>query len=565
MKYIYNHILIFVAFLFPALSFADEVSKIDNLRDFLDSEIAAGKKEIIVPAGQYRVDFKDGAHLVFKKVKDVTIKADGVDLICKQTSCAILIVECENFKIEGLSIDYDPLPFTQGKIVAMSPDKMVHEVEIFDGYPDTSRISIRKYEIFDSNTRRLKTDTYSMSKIEPISKTRFKAYKHDNCIYRKFQNEEVGDIVVCANLSEKGAGGHAIYMSKSKNVELKNFNLYAACAFGFFDYACENIVYDTCKVLRRETNDIVARENPRVRSLNADGFHSKIAYKGPTYLNCETSWNGDDSIAINGTYHLVMSSNGNVLRVIGNGNDIHIKAGNRVEIFKIDGTVEYAIVKSVKSGLDMTDGERKWFEKLPIYDGFKKNKTFQKGFDVELDHPVEAKLRSMILNCDMIGNGFKIKGGKFGNNRSRGLILKCGHGVVENVTIEAAWMESIKIAPEWEWFEGGHTENLVIKNNTIKCGAGPAISINSPLADFKSGFGVAGAHNNIKILKNKISYVSIPVVFATSVADLQISKNKIEQIDEGYYLHDYGGRHMGVSCTEPVTLINCALVEPKNK
>ena len=541
---------------FAALALGAQEKKIENLRDFLDSEIAAGKKEIVVPAGRYEVEDKGGAHLVFKGVEGVTIKAYDVDLICKQTSCAILIVECKDFKIEGMRVDYDPLPFTQGRIVAMSDDKMVHEIEIFDGYPDTSRLSVNKYEIFDQNTRRLKVDTYSMEKLEPISKTRFKAYKAKHCLYRKFQNEEVGDIVVTANFSQKGRGGHAIYISYSKNVTLKDINLYASSSFGFFDYSSEGLVYDTCRVLRRETGDIAERANPRVRSLNADGFHSKIAKKGPTYLNCETGWNGDDSIAINGTYHLIMGSQGNKLRVIANGKSLHFDEGDRVEIFKTDGSVEYAIVKSVLPAGKITAEEEKWLYSLSIYPGFKEHKTFQNGYDVELDREVDAPRRSMILNVNMIGNGFKIKGGKFGNNRSRGLIIKCGHGVIDGVTIEAAWMESIKIAPEWFWFEGGHTEDLVIKNNTIKCGAGPAITINSPKADSK-GFGPAGAHRNIAILNNKISYVSIPVIFATSVQDLRLSKNKLNVMDDGYYMHDYGGRHMGTDCSEPVTLINC--------
>ncbi len=547
------------AVFFSALfSLCAQEKKIENLRDFLDSEIAAGKKEIIVPAGRYEVEDKGGAHLVFRGVEGVTIKAYDVDLVCKQTSCAILIVECKNFKIEGLRVDYDPLPFTQGKIVAMSDDKMVHEIEIFDGYPDTSRLSVNKYEIFDQNTRRLKVDTYSMEKIEPISKTRFKAYKAKHCMYRKFQNEEIGDIVVTASSSEKGRGGHAIYISYSKDVTLKDINLYASCSFGFFDYASEGLVYDTCRVLRRETGDIAKRANPRVRSLNADGFHSKISKKGPTYLNCETGWNGDDSIAINGTYHLVIGSKGNKLRVISNRNPLNIDEGDRVEIFKTDGSVEYATVKSVLPAAKITEEEEKWLYSLPIYPGFKEHKTFKSGFEVELDREIDVPRRSMILNANMIGNGFKIKGGKFGNNRSRGLIIKCGHGVIEGATIEAAWMESIKIAPEWFWFEGGHTENLVIKNNVIKCGAGPAITINSPKVNLKEGFGPAGAHRNIAILNNKISYVSLPVIFATSVQDLRLSKNKLNVMDDGYYMHDYGGRHMGTDCTEPITLINCS-------
>ena len=49
------------AVLFSALfSLCAQEKKIENLRDFLDSEIAAGKKEIIVPAGRYEVEDKGG-------------------------------------------------------------------------------------------------------------------------------------------------------------------------------------------------------------------------------------------------------------------------------------------------------------------------------------------------------------------------------------------------------------------------------------------------------------------------------------------------------------------------
>ena len=40
----------------------------------------------------------------------------------------------------GLTIDYDPLPFTQGRIVSLSEDKRVHEIELFDGYPTADKV-----------------------------------------------------------------------------------------------------------------------------------------------------------------------------------------------------------------------------------------------------------------------------------------------------------------------------------------------------------------------------------------------------------------------------------------
>ena len=76
----------------------------------------------------------------FKNLEDVTVKAYGAELICTQTIAAIRIENCRNLKIEGLVIDYDPLPYTQGKIVSMSDDKMSFEVEIFEGYGDVKNI-----------------------------------------------------------------------------------------------------------------------------------------------------------------------------------------------------------------------------------------------------------------------------------------------------------------------------------------------------------------------------------------------------------------------------------------
>ena len=299
-----------------------------DMRTFIDGELAAGKKEIVVPKGRYYTTPKDGTHLWFKNLSDVTVKAYGAELICTQTIAAIRIENCKNLRIEGLVIDYDPLPYTQGKIVSMSDDKMNFEVEIFEGYGDVKNIEWGdRLEIFDQNTRRLKVNTYGGYKLEKLSDMKFRLTKPEWARQIPFQNEEVGDIVVTANFSQKGRGGHAIYISYSKNVTLKDINLYASSSFGFFDYSSEGLVYDTCRVLRRETGDIAERANPRVRSLNADGFHSKIAKKGPTYLNCETGWNGDDSIAINGTYHLIMGSQGNKLRVIANGKSLHFDEG----------------------------------------------------------------------------------------------------------------------------------------------------------------------------------------------------------------------------------------------
>jgi len=89
----------------------------------------AGYKEIVIPPGTYRLKPQDRIHLNFRNLEDVTIVARDVEIICTETTRALNIENCRNLHIIGLTIDYDPLPFTQGWIRDMAPDKSWIEVE----------------------------------------------------------------------------------------------------------------------------------------------------------------------------------------------------------------------------------------------------------------------------------------------------------------------------------------------------------------------------------------------------------------------------------------------------
>lgn len=548
-----------VGMAFVCCSFGGE--NFSNLRDFINGEIAAGKKIIKVPEGRYELEPSKGSHLLFDGLSDISIDARGVELVCKQTVNAILVRNCKNFKIEGLSIDYDPLPYTQGKIVAMSEDKQIHEIELFGGYRGLDMIGeANRYEIFDKQKRILKTITYEIKSYEKLSDRKLRVAKRDYLKNHPFKNEEIGDIVVFSMPSRKGAGGHAVMALNSVGVTFKDITLYTSPAFGFYDGECDKVLYDSVRIARRDKNDYAAREVPRVRSLNADGFHSGSAACGPTYLNCECSWNGDDSIAVHGSYYLVWSDcRGDSLRVSSRSGKFPFKAGDKIEIFKTDASVEYAKIEEISRGSPPTKEEIAWFETLPIYPVFKTTKSFYGDiYTIRLDRPVEVARRSMIMNTAQMGNGFKIKGGKFGNNRSRGIILKAG-GIVDGAEISGSWMESIKVAPEWYWFEGGHSDSLIIKNCTIRCGSGPAISINSPTLDEKA-FSPAGADGKVSIKNNTFRYAFNPCIFATSIGELKMSGNKLVLEEEPIYNYKYR-THMRVVCDEPVVLINCKNAE----
>src|ERR1035438_1064588 len=132
-----------------------------DLQGFIDREIHAGNHHIIVPPGHYRVSPHDRQHLVLRNLKDVQIIADGVAMVCTETTRALTISHCTNVTVRGFVVDYDPLPFTQGRITAFAADKKSAEVELFDGYPAAETARNFKYEIFRPDTRTLRcSDRY---------------------------------------------------------------------------------------------------------------------------------------------------------------------------------------------------------------------------------------------------------------------------------------------------------------------------------------------------------------------------------------------------------------------
>jgi len=127
-----------------------------DLQGFIDTQLKAGKKRIVVPPGRYRVAPKQSVHLSFRNLTNVVIVATGVEMICTETARAINFENCHDVRFKGMTIDYDPLPFTEGRITALAPDKSWVEFEIIEGYPDNQLE--QRIEIYDPATGELRRE-----------------------------------------------------------------------------------------------------------------------------------------------------------------------------------------------------------------------------------------------------------------------------------------------------------------------------------------------------------------------------------------------------------------------
>lgn len=506
---------------------AAEASSADyfDLQGFINSELKKGVKKIVIPAGKYRVKPVNRQHLLLQNLKDVEIVADGVRMICTQTTRALTVRRCTNVVIRGLMIDYDPLPFTQGKIVAISSDKKVHEIELFDGYPPAERVQNFKYEIFKPDTLTLRSEDHYPEKIEIINS---KTIRVINPSGSPSDPERVGDLIVIgAEYAPDGSSAHTIECSESKNVKFEGIIVYASNCFAFLENNCDGNVYSRCIVDRcPEKEEIAKRAYPRLRSANADAFHSVRAIKGPSYIGCIARYMGDDAINIHGDYHFITEVNGSELRVLSKGS-FDIKAGDTVEIVSYEGRVlPPRKVVSIQPDGKINEAERNFLLKQRM-DKNIKSKMLNDAYLVSLDSEVAITMGSIICSIARKGNGFVVRDCDFGFNRSRGILIKASDGQIIGNKLTENWGPAILVSPEFWWLESGVSSNLIIRNNVIsECKATPIVIEAYGGAGLISGKpAFTGAHKNITIANNSITDNKTPSIRLTSVDTVKVQNN----------------------------------------
>ncbi|MHC4556586.1 MAG: ankyrin repeat domain-containing protein [Planctomycetota bacterium] len=499
-----------------------------DLQKFVNDEITAGKTLISIPPGQYRVTPRNGEHLHLEGLRDIQIIADGVEMVCTETVRALTLIDCRNVTLRGLTIDYDPLPFTQGRIVRLSDDSMIHEIELFEGFPESAQIENYKYEVFRSDTRALRYGSYYEFEIEKLSPRRIRITKGDRYRGPQWHLEQVGDIIVISASHVLGERlSAAVALGDSIAITLEDVTLYASNSIGFVENNCHGTTYRHCRVDRRPLEkDLHSRADPRIRSLNADAFHSISATLGPSYLDCFARFQGDDCINIHGDYHLVMECRAEQLRVLAK-RELNLKPGDPVELITYGGfRLPDARVVAIKPEGEIQASERQFLSRQGMHPRIRSGEMVRKAYRVTLDHTVDLPRGSLIGAINRMGNGFRVVGCDFGFNRSRGILIKASQGEVRGNRLQECWMEAIKVAPEFWWLESGSSNDVTIVDNRIHSCRDVAIAV---YAHANSGdLASSGLHNNIRIIGNEISACPLPGIVVTSTKALELRDNRLD-------------------------------------
>jgi len=447
-----------------------------------------GKAEFAIPPGDYRFAENGQWSLIhLSKIKNMTLKAEGATFWLEAWKFGLFITECENFVIDGLTIDYDPLPYAQGSITKVNddkrPGKSFIEFKVDEGFPKLEDLQFdpvlkRKPAamptiVFDKEGKTIKYNQWeNWMKTEKVAEgvyrvfTQPAAFQHEGrnvlSYYSDYGISEGDKFVVMHRRPDC-----AVLIHKSNKVECRGVKVYASPGLVFVESGHHEwtggLVFDGCKIVRRPGTD-------RLISAVADGFHSAMSKVGPRIENCEASFIGDDFVNVRGAVSVVVESRSKELEACMRSDfEGEFIFAPGITVKAIDGVSgapkgEAKIAKASKDRApEILAASKKLKGSLGTL-GIDENAVWR----LELDAPIDAAPGDYIVYEESVGAGFAIRNNKFSDNTARGLRIQSCDGVIEGNEISRVRGEAMTFSMQLNWLEGAFCRNIMVLDNSIE-------------------------------------------------------------------------------------------------
>jgi hypothetical protein len=420
---------------------AADVKPQANLRVLIQNAVAAGQSRVVIPPGVYRIgpEANQGIIITLRKVRNLEIVADGVTMVCTKRMRAIMFDQCENVTLRGLTVDYDPLTFTQGKVVAMSEDKSWLDIKIDAGYP---HILFNRIVICDPRTRFHKygIDHLWGTKASWAAPGVVRITRKDVA-----KNVDLGDPVALSGGEEAGVCHGITVENQCSNVVFRNVTIHCAPGMGVVDFDSDTgLKMFNCKIIPGPKPTGATEE--RLLTTSWDGIQSQPARVGAQIENCVIERCGDDSWSVPARELKVVQRNGKTLLLnapIYSPRHGGLRIGDRL-IHRSQNGAAIQAIRSIQIVQREIEGKMVSLVEATL----------------EQELPVEAKQHVFNLDCNS-------KGFIYRNNRvyshGRGALVKVGDGLIEGNTFRGS-DKAIMVNPE---SSSGGADRLIIRNNTI--------------------------------------------------------------------------------------------------
>lgn len=503
-----------------------------NFTRLIRDAVKSGQPVLKLPAGIHRID----ETVIVTEARNLEIDGTGTTLLMTSRRRGILyLAGGDHLTIRGLTLDYDPIPFTQGTVT--KADTNSFEFEIHAGYPDLATdFSGAPAHLYTPEGRRLpEARDFYKPRLEILSPRKGIARAPDKWP----ATLAPGDLVVLDRREIDHANAIEI-RNNTGPVLLEDITLLSSPSLAFAGRYGEAPVTFRRVTLRPGPPPAGATQ-PRLFSSNADAINFVQCRQGPVIEDCDISCQGDDGLNVHGCFLPVVRvvSPTRFLTVFPYGPSGFVKPlrnGDPLRLyskpdFAITGAATLASIQTLTGTGDITGKEV--MACFPTY-GSAQFTVYQ----VDLSSPAPLAAGQWFDSPAVNGNGFIVRNSSFHDNRGRGLRLMASDGLVENNRFERITQSAISIGPELGyWREAGWAGNVRVSGNTLRdIGVDASLAANGAYVPGAIGIFVrtendkppyAPGNRDIVIENNTIDGCSVAGIHAYAASGLTIRNNTI--------------------------------------
>lgn len=517
---------------------ADESAAIDAVA-LIRVAGAEGKSAVRIPPGVQRIAPapRAGVHAVLENLHDLEIDATGATWVLTDPSKAgIIFKNCRNVTLRGLTVDYDPLPFTQGVIAAVNEAEAYYDVRLDAGYPTdiayfTGRLAAYTFTPDTRGWKNLSLSVYPKSVSVPEPGVLRITCSSPDIVRRN--TAVVGDRMALV----RRAGG-ALRCLDCEQITVCEVTVHAAPGIGIQEAGGAGKSRFSYRVTPGAPP--AGASAPRLISTCADAFHSAGVQHGPLVEGCLFERMGDDGVAIHGAYGIVMGAEEPATLIAAPIHSLPLAAGDRVRVldgreFLLKGTAKVEAIEDLgeASAERQATAEEVW-KRFGIRDHGKHQ------YRLKLATPIAgAAAGDLFISFDRVGSGAVVRQNTIRDHRARAILLKCCDALIEDNEIADATFAGIALGPELStWFEGSYAQNVVVRGNRIvRVGTaaeafrgetnllGAGIVVHASTADHR--FAPARENRSIVIENNHIESPTSVGLLISSAEDVQVRGNTI--------------------------------------
>ena len=446
--------LLLICLLLPVVAIAQ-----NDFRPLVKKALQNGEKRIVIAPGVYRLapETEQSVIWTLRDVQDVEIIADGVTLIGTKLTRALQIDHCRNVTLQGLKVDYDPLPFTQGTVVSQAPDKSWIDIKIHDGYP---RQPYARIDVVDPQTR------YRKKGMPFLWGTKAEMSAPDTVritLKGIADAAAIGDLASLSTGQENGGVSHGITVENCASVTLRDVTLHCAPGMGILEADGEGRAqFLGCKIVRGPKPQGATEE--RLLTTSWDAMQSKTIKFGPRVENCIIEDAGDDSWSVQSSDFLVVKRDGTDITLASRDEWTDgVQIGDRLRT-SLNGPEAKIIARKIVRR-ETANLSPEVLEKLKAAPNYSLWSVSPKCFELTLDKESPFQIGDSVFDIDRQGNGFKFVNNKI-HSAGRILIKAGGFGVIADNDINTP--HNITICPEVPGDAAAGIKSLIIRNNTIR-------------------------------------------------------------------------------------------------